>query len=171
MNKEGNLYWITGLSGAGKTTIGTKLYNYLKEKKDNVVFLDGDILREVYLNKDYSQEGRRNLTYQHSRLCKMLTKQGIDVVICIIAMYEECREWNRQNIDNYTEIYLKVDIDELIRRDQKQLYSRALRNEIPDVMGINMDYEEPENPDIIIKNNGDDDPDTILKKIVELLQI
>ena len=56
---KGNLYWITGLSGAGKTTIGTLLYEYLKSKKDNVVFIDGDKTREVFQNKDYSEDGRR----------------------------------------------------------------------------------------------------------------
>ena len=170
MNK-GNLYWITGLSGAGKTTIGSRLYEYIHSKKDNVLFLDGDILREVYQSTDYTQEGRRKLAFQHSRLCRMLTNQGVDVVICLIAMYDECRAWNREHIDNYHEIYLKVDIDELIKRDQKQLYSRALRNEIPDVLGINLDFEEPKNSDIVINNNGQNSPDEVVKELIRRLEI
>ncbi len=168
---KGSVYWVTGLSGAGKTTIGTKLYNYLREKKDNVVFLDGDILREVYQSVDYTQEGRKKLAFQHARLCRMLTNQGLDVVICVIAMYNECREWNREHIDNYHEIYLKVDIEELIKRDQKQLYSRALNNEIQDVLGINLDFEEPQNPDLKIDNGGSDTPEEVLQKIIETFQI
>ena len=56
--EKGNVYWITGLSGAGKTTIGKLLYNRIKDKKDNVIFLDGDVLREVYQTKDYSSSGQ-----------------------------------------------------------------------------------------------------------------
>lgn len=129
MNK-GTVYWITGQSGAGKTTVGTLLYQYMSTNKDNVIFLDGDVLRFVYQTEDYSAEGRKKLAFQHGRLCRMLSEQGIDVIICVIAMYEECREWKREHIENYKEIYLKVAMEELIRRDQKQLYSRALRKEM-----------------------------------------
>lgn len=163
----GTTYWITGLSGAGKTTIGKMLYAKLKDQKDNIVFLDGDILREVYQSTDYSNEGRKKLAFQHARLCRMLNEQNIDVVICVIAMYDDCREWNRNNIKNYKEIYLNVPIEELIRRDQKQLYSKALRNEMPNVLGINMEYEEPKHPDFEIENAGINNPNETLKKIME----
>lgn len=168
---EGTTYWITGLSGAGKTTIGKRLYQYILQKKSNVVFLDGDILREVYQAGDYTLEGRRKLAYQHGRLCRMLNQQGIDVVICVIAMFDECREWNRNEISDYREIYLKVPIEELIHRDQKQLYSRALRNEVENVMGINMDFEEPKTPDVVIENYGKNNPDKVLRMIVEKMSI
>ena len=72
--KIGTTYWITGLSGAGKTTIGRLLYETINEKKSNIVFLDGDILRQVYNTTDYSSEGRLRLAMQHSRLCKMLNE-------------------------------------------------------------------------------------------------
>lgn len=169
--EKGNVYWITGLSGAGKTTIGKLLYNRIKDKKDNVIFLDGDVLREVYQTKDYSNEGRLNLALQHGRLCKMLSEQGIDVVICVIAMYDECRQWNHDNIENYHEIYLRVSIDELIRRDQKQLYSRVLKKEISNVMGMDIPFEEPKNPEVIIDNNGNESPEQIINKISEKFDI
>ena len=101
----------------------------------------------------------------------MLNQQGIDVVICVIAMFDECREWNRNEIPDYREIYLKVPIEELIQRDQKQLYSRALRNEVENVMGINMDFEEPKQPDIVIENYGENNPEMVLRMIVEKIGI
>lgn len=168
---QGTTYWITGLSGAGKTTIGKRLYQYIWQKKGNVVFLDGDILRQVYQATDYTLEGRKKLAYQHGRLCRMLNQQGIDVVICVIAMFDECREWNRNEIPDYREIYLKVPIEELIQRDQKQLYSRALRNEIENVMGINMDFEEPKQPDVVIDNYGENSPEKVLEMITGMLNI
>lgn len=170
-NKKGCVYWITGLSGAGKTTIGTLLYNYIYSKKENVIFLDGDVLRDVYQSHDYSDEGRRKLAFQNSRLCKMLSDQGVDVVICLIAMYESCREWNRNNIEKYKEIYLQVPIEKLIERDQKQLYSRALREEVKNVMGIDISYEEPLKPTLKIDNSGILSPEEVFEIIVNQLDI
>lgn len=164
---SGTLYWVTGLSGAGKTTVGTKLYNYLKSKKDNVILLDGDVLREIRDSQDYTLEGRKKLTFLDSLLFKNLTDQGIDVVCCVISMFDDCRDWNRKNIENYKEIYLKVPIDELIKRDQKQLYSRALRKEISNVMGMDLAFEEPKRPDIIIDNSGKYSVDYALDKIIK----
>lgn len=151
----GRVYWITGLSGAGKTTVGTKFYNYLKGKKDNVIRLDGDIMREVFQNSDYSSEGRKALGYQYSRLCRMIAAQGIDVVICTIVMYDEVREWNRKNIENYKEIYLEVSMEELIKRDQKGLYTKAKSGDGTSLYGITLDVELPKHPDLVIENYGD----------------
>ena len=171
MKNIGTTYWITGLSGAGKTTVGKCLYEYISKNKDNIILLDGDILREVYQDHNYDDEGRIKLTYRNGRLCRMLNEQGIDVIICCIAMYDECRAWNRDNITNYKEIYLNVPIEELINRDQKSLYSRALKNEVDNVMGINMDYEAPKNPDIEINNSGENTPQKTLERIIRKLGI
>ena len=65
MSKSGRLYWITGLSGAGKTTISTLLYDYLKKKQDNIFLIDGDKIREVYQNTDYTEEGRKKIAYMN----------------------------------------------------------------------------------------------------------
>ena len=164
---KGTLYWVTGLSGAGKTTTGNLLYDYLKQKKDNVVIMDGDILRKIRDSQDYSLEARKKLTYLDSLLFKELTDQGIDVVACTISMFDECRNWNRENFENYIEIYLKVPIEELIRRDQKQLYSRALKHEIDNVMGINQEFEEPKSPDIIVENYGENSAEKSVKIIID----
>ena len=152
--EKGIVYWITGLSGAGKTTLGQRLYRDQKADGENVVILDGDELREIINNKDYSYEGRKQVAKQYSRMCRMLSSQGIDVIICTVSMYDEVREWNRINIENYCEIYIEVPMKELIRRDQKQLYSRALKKELINVMGIDGEFEEPKDPDIRINNDG-----------------
>ena len=162
-----HVYWVTGLSGAGKTTVGTKLYNYLHDKALNVIRLDGDTLRNVFECYDYTYEGRKALGYQYARLCKMLCEQGMDVVICTVVMYDEVRQWNRDNIAGYREIYLEVDIDELIKRDQKGLYSKAKANKEDNVCGINLNVELPQHPDITIKNYGDITPDKALEMIID----
>ena len=163
------LYWITGLSGAGKTTIAKELYYFLKKRVKNIVLLDGDQLRAVFgNNKGYSLEERLALSLQYCNLCKMLIDQDIHVICATISMFNQIRDWNRNNIDNYLEIYVRVPMDILIKRDQKQLYSRALKKEICGVMGIDIPYEEPCNPDLIIDNNGTTSPDILAKQIIKL---
>jgi cytidine diphosphoramidate kinase len=162
----GTVYWITGLSGAGKTTIGSLLYRDLKRTKENIVYLDGDVLRGVFGGKNgYKTEERRELAGRYSVLCKLLSEQNIDVVCATISMFSDVREKNREEIKNYIEIYIKAPINILIKRDQKKLYSRALNNEIKDVMGVDIDVEEPERPDIVVVNDESKSPEEILEEL------
>jgi adenylylsulfate kinase-like enzyme len=101
----------------------------------------------------------------------MLTEQGIDVVIATISMFHEVREWNRKNIENYNEIYIKVPMEVLITRDQKNLYSRAFRGEIEHVMGVDIEIEEPINPDVIIINDGSNVPENMTDQLISKLNI
>lgn len=170
--RTGTVYWITGLSGAGKTTVGTLLFQNMKKKKENVVLLDGDIIRTVYIEgTGYSTEERKRLAYQDARLCKMLSDQNIDVVYCGISMYEECREWARNNIPNYKVIYLSVPMETLIKRDKKQLYSRAIKGEISEVVGVDLPWDEPANPDVWIDNSGKMTPEEVLEYLLKELFI
>jgi adenylylsulfate kinase-like enzyme len=145
------VYWITGLSGAGKSTIGHNYYQRLLSKGKNVVFLDGDELRLVMGGEDgYDQDTRKNLAFRYSRLCKLLSDQGLNVVIATISMFYDIQDWNRKNIQNYVEIYIKVPLDVLIKRDQKNLYSSNQKN----VAGFSSQYEVPKNPDVVLINDG-----------------
>lgn len=167
--EEGTVYWFTGLSGSGKTTIGKLFYSNLRQIKPNVVFLDGDILRGVFGNHGYSLDERKNLAFCYGRLCKMLSEQRIDVICATISMYRECQKWNRSNISKYKEIYLRVPIKVLVERDQKQLYSRALKGEVNNIMGIDLEIDEPESPDAVIDNDGSKQPTIIAKELFEML--
>ena len=92
---KGTVYFFTGLSGAGKTTIGGLLYRRMKAKRNDVVLLDGDQLRRLSFHKKsgYTTEERRRGAYYNFEMCKMLADQGIDVVLCSISMYHDCRSW------------------------------------------------------------------------------
>tara|TARA_Y100000746_G_C15232197_1_gene337890 strand:- start:6 stop:524 length:519 start_codon:yes stop_codon:yes gene_type:complete len=166
------LYWFTGLSGAGKTTIGSLFFKHLKEAGKNVVFLDGDILRAIFLdNQKYALSDRKKLAMRYSNLCKMLVDQDINVVIATISMFDEVREWNRKNIKNYKEVYIKVPIDILIKRDKKNIYSGALKGKIKNVMGIDIEFEEPRTPDITIVNDGSVDAESIVEIILDKFRL
>lgn len=163
MNK-GILYWITGLSGSGKTTIGNRLYYQIKKKNENIVLLDGDILKKI-VGKElgYEREERLERAYRYSALCKLLTDQGINVVICTIAMFDEVRNWNRKNIEKYVEVFLDVELEVLKARNRKGLYSRGNKH----IAGIDVDIEYPKSPDIVIKNNGKEVLEEAVRSIIE----
>lgn len=155
MIQDGTLYWITGLSGAGKTTIGSKLYGELKKEKSNVLLLDGDMMKVIVNDTvGYSDEARRNRAMKYAKLCKMLTDQGMIVVCCTISMYDEIRDYNRANNKEYVEVFLDVPIEVLRRRDQKGLYSSYRRGESTDIAGEDLAVEFPKNPDVVIVNDG-----------------
>ena len=167
MNK-GKVYWITGLSGAGKTTIGTRLFERLREEKPNVFRLDGDVGRWAYNDKvGYSREERLDGAYRNARVCKMIADQGIDVVCCTISMYDEVRAWNRENMENYREVYLEVPLEVLIKRDQKGLYTRVQKGSVKDVVGMDLKLEFPKHPDVRVMNDGTLTPDEVVAKILE----
>lgn len=157
MMKKGQLYWITGLSGAGKTTIGKLLYQKLSEKYENIVFLDGDIMKKVFESTqeiDYSSGARKERAMKYARLCNMLVDQGLIVVCCTISMFDDVRNYNREHNSSYTEIFLDVPMDVLMKRNQKGLYEKYQKGQNVAVAGVNVEIEFPKNPDIIIHNDG-----------------
>lgn len=165
----GIVYWITGLAGAGKTTIGKLLYEKIKETEPNTVFLDGDTLRELFGNDlGYSKEDRRKCAMRYSRLCAMLQSQGMNVICCTISMFDSVREWNRANISNYKEIFVEVSMETLRKRDQKGLYSGKGVENHKEVAGIHMEIEEPKHPDLILKNDGKNTPQEQTEMILQI---
>ena len=155
MSIKGNVYWITGLSGAGKTSIGKLFFEKIKQEEPNTIFLDGDELRLILnVGSSFSMESRLALSYRYSKLCNLLANQKLNVVIATISMFEEIRVWNKKNIINYNEVYIKVPMNVLIKRDKKRLYSKAIKGETNNVIGIDIQFHEPMNPDLICFNDG-----------------
>ena len=160
----GRLYWVTGLSGAGKTTIGSLLYKHLKEKYPNTVIFDGDALRQAFGNDlGYSAEER------YARLCKLLAEQDIHVVCCTISMFNQVREWNRRNIENYSEIYIEVPLPVLEKRNQKNLYQEVKDGIRGNVVGMDLELQLPEKPDIRLVNDGKKTPEEMCRILLEEL--
>lgn len=173
MSEKGTVYFFTGLAGAGKTTIGGLFYQRLLTRSPEAVLIDGDHNRAavghstadgtVLLMDRYTTEARKAGARGMFRRCKKLTDQGLDVVVCSIAMYREIREWNRENIENYREIYMKVTRETLYRRDPKKLYSSGAKN----VVGVDLPYDEPAHADVVIQNDGQETPEEIVKRLEE----
>lgn len=173
MGKKGTVYFFTGLAGAGKTTIGGLFYQRLKEKSPDAVLIDGDLSRlaaghstadGTVLQEDrYTTEARKAGAWETFQWCRDLAEEGQDVVICSISMYTEIRAWNRENIENYREIYLKVTHETLYKRDQKKLYSTKAKN----VVGVDLPWDEPGHSSIVIQNDGHETPKEIVERLFQ----
>ena len=147
--------WITGLSGAGKTTLAQAIVKHLRDNGQHVIFLDGDELRDI-LNRplnnvqSHDRESRLALAMQYAQLCRMLAMQGVIVVIATISLFKEIHSWNRINLPGYFEVYIKVSLEELRRRDPKSIYQRFNSGEIKNVAGLDLKIDEPLNAHLII---------------------
>jgi adenylylsulfate kinase-like enzyme/phosphohistidine swiveling domain-containing protein len=158
----GRVFWITGLSGAGKTTLGQELSRRLRAAGRSVTFLDGDALRAVIAEDlGHNADNRRRSAMRNARLCRLLAGQGTYVVCATISMFHEVQRWNRENIPGYREIYLRVPLDELRRRDSKGIYAGT-----SNVVGIDLPAEAPEAPDLVLDNYGALDVATAVDRIL-----
>ena len=163
----GRVYWITGLSGAGKTTLGQELWRRLRAAGRPVIFLDGDALRRVIAEDlGHSAGNRRQSAMRNARLCRLLAEQGADVVCATISLFHEVQRWNRKNIPGYREIYLRVPMDELRCRDSKGIYARSEGGDARDVVGIDVPAEAPEAPDLVLDNYGALDVATAVDRVL-----
>ena len=172
--KRGWVFWVTGLSGSGKTTIGQLLFQRLRGQAVNSVFLDGDVLRRAFGGDlGYTLEDRRRCAGRYSRISAMLAGQGLNVVMATISMFHECREWNRANLPRYFEIYLRVPPDVLSTRRSLRWGADPEPSQTEFVVGRDLPCEEPLNPDLICDNDGSAAPqevaDSIWTKIEVLL--
>ena len=144
----GQVIWITGLSGAGKTTLAKELIVRLDKYGLHSILLDGDILRSLLkvpnvIKDSHSREARIKLALKYAQLCKLLSSQGFTVVIATISMFNEVYAWNRNNLPNYFEVYLKVTLEELSNRDPKNIYRRYKSGELTNVAGLDLLVDQP----------------------------
>ena len=162
--------WISGLSGAGKTTLGTALFNRLKASHSNLVILDGDDLRNaLILNIGHDQESRRVNSNRYANIAHLLDSQGIHVIVCAVSISNDAQKLNRQRLSNYLEVYLDVPLEVLKARDPKGIYRKAEKGLISNVSGVDIPYDPPLEPHITVPN--DKSREFLETKIDEIVSI
>ena len=164
--------WITGLSGAGKTTLAHELLCQFQQVRENVVLLDGDQLREALISDSftpdiYSKKSRLGLAMQYAKLSKLISDQNIVVLVATISLFHEVHRWNRSNIRDYYEVYLKVSLEELRRRDPKGIYKRLSEGKVKNVAGFDLEIEEPKNPDLLVEFPSDEPTEKLANTIIK----
>lgn len=149
---KGTTIWLVGLSGSGKSTLAGKIVENLSSNGKKVQLIDGDIMREEIGGMfGYTREERIKAANVYRAMAKILNQNGINVIIAAISPYEEIRKRNRERIENYIEINVNCPIEQCIERDPKGLYERALNGNEKHVIGIDEEYEFPENSDMEVR--------------------
>lgn len=152
----GRVIWITGLSGTGKTLLAREVVATLRESGESVVLLDGDEMREALSatkvsEENHSRKGRLDLAFGYARVSRLIADQGFIVVVATISLFHEIHAWNRANLPGYFEVYLKVPVDELRRRDPKGIYRRFDDGELTHVAGLDLQIDEPAAADWVME--------------------
>ncbi|WP_051878697.1 adenylyl-sulfate kinase [Chryseobacterium sp. FH1] len=142
--------WLTGLSGAGKTTISNDLIRRFKNDGINPIYLDGDEIRNIIPNIGFDEESRKKHNLMIGLLSAMFEKQGNTVIVSLISPYNDIREQIRKACKNFIEVYVSTDFETCKSRDPKGLYRKAISGEIKNFTGLTAPYDVPLSPEIII---------------------
>ena len=173
MSQPGFTVWITGLSGAGKSTIAGKLATALREAGRRVEVLDGDEVRAT-LNSDlgFTKEGRDANVRRIGFVARLLARNGVAVIVAAISPYRAVRAEVRAAIEaegcGFVEVYARCSIDELARRDVKGLYDKARRGELPGFTGVSDPYEEPLAPDVLVDSETESEQASLDRLLAHL---
>ncbi len=170
MEQQGFTLWFTGLSGSGKTTLARTVEGILRDRGFKVEVLDGDVVR-TNLSKGlgFSKEDRDTNIKRIGFVCKLLTRNGVVAIGSAISPYREVRDFVRQEIGRFVEVYCRCPLDALIERDVKGLYRQALDGEIENFTGVSDPYEEPLNPEVIADTDREA-PEESVRKIIGKLE-
>ena len=168
---QGFTVWLTGLSGAGKSTIAERLGPELAARGRNVEVLDGDEVR-THLSKGlgFSREDRDINIGRISFVASLLVKHGAAVITAAISPYAEARAEARKRIgpDQFVDVYVRCSIPELTRRDVKGLYAKAIAGEIKHFTGVSDPYEAPEHPDVTVDSEKESVEESVGAILAEL---
>ena len=164
---KGILFWITGLSGSGKTVLAEKIKKDITKKYGPTLVVSGDDLRKIFKFNKYTAEERKILGKYYCNYAKFITNQKINLIFAVVGMRYLLRNWNRKNIENYLEIYIKTNIKTIINANKKKIYHKKNSG---DIVGINIKAELPKKADIIINNNFKKSIEVLSKELVRKIR-
>jgi len=163
--------WLTGISGSGKTTLGLKLKSELEKRYSNVEFLDGDFVRDFFESDlGYTRKERIMNVKRIAFAAALLSRNNVNVIVANIAPYYEVRDFIRKHIKNYIQIYLRIPIEEAMKRDPKGHFTRFKNGEMDNFIGLDDDYDIPRSPDLTIDTTSESVEES-LNKIIDFLKM
>ena len=175
MKQRGVTIWLTGLSGAGKTTITQALEQKLLAGGYDIEVLDGDVVRtNLTKGLGFSKADRDENIRRIGFVANLLTRHGVIVLVSAISPYREIREEVKQKIGNFVEVFVNAPLNVCEERDVKGLYQQARKGEIKGFTGIDDPYEAPLTPEVECRTDLEELEESVAKvwdKLVEMSYI
>lgn len=172
MKQRGVTIWLTGLSGAGKTTITHALQQKFTDGNYSFEVLDGDVVRtNLTKGLGFSKEDRDTNIRRIGFVANLLTRHGVIVLVSAISPYRAIREEVKETIGSFVEVFVNAPINVCEDRDVKGLYAKARSGEIKGFTGIDDPYEPPVNPDVECRTDLEtleESVDKVWQKLIEL---
>ena len=162
VKSKGTLFWITGFSGSGKTTIAKKIKKDLEKKYGPTLLINGDDLRNFFLLNGFSKNSRLENAYKFSKLFKLITDQNINIIYATVGMMYKIRNIFKNTVKNFFVIYIKSDVKIIKQKKKKKMYFKFKEN----VVGVDIKPEFPKKPDIMIENYLNRDVNKIAKELI-----
>lgn len=157
LRQRAKVFWFTGLSGSGKTTIAKGLERALHEKEFLVMVLDGDNVRAgINNNLGFLDADRKENIRRIAEVAKLFLGCGVITICCFVSPTNEIRKLAQDIIgkEDFLEVYVNTPVEECERRDVKGLYAKARAGEVKDFTGISAPFEVPLHSDLEIKTQG-----------------
>ncbi|MBH61789.1 MAG: adenylylsulfate kinase [Alphaproteobacteria bacterium] len=157
---------MTGISGVGKTTLSDALARRFKPVIPELIQIDGDEIRALFgASLDYAEPDRYKQIQRIQRLAHLLDKQGMVVLVAALYGHPDLFKWNRENFSDYFEAYIEAPLELVQRRDSKSLYKKAAAGEMPNVVGIDIPWNAPQNPHLKLDATAEEDPDRLALEV------
>jgi adenylylsulfate kinase len=168
---RGFTVWLTGMSGAGKSTITAILERELLRRGLPVEVLDGDVVR-THLTRGlgFSREDRDENVRRVGWVSELLSRHGVVVIAAVISPYRAVRDEIRARIGRFVEVHVDAPLEVLAKRDPKGLYRKAMAGEIENFTGVSDPYEPPLDPEVVCHSDGRETPEQSAAKIVAALE-
>lgn len=158
--------WLTGLSGAGKTTIAEAVVRLIRPGLPGLVLIDGDVIRELFgAGLGFDVEARKMQIGRIQRLALFLSSQDVPVIVSALYASPDLLRWNRSNLPGYFEVYVDTPLATVVARDTKGIYIKARGCDFPNVVGLDIPWLAPLDPDMIVYTVGST-PEAIAVQII-----
>lgn len=166
LNQKACVFWFTGLSGSGKSTIAAGLDKCLAQKGYLTAVLDGDNIRTgINKNLGFSNEEREENIRRVAEVAKLFVQNGVIVICCFVSPLKTQRDLARTIIgsSDFVEVFVNTPIELCELRDVKGLYAKARQGLIKDFTGVNAPFEQPLSPEIEVLTKDKEVHDSVLE--------
>ena len=159
--------WLTGISGAGKTTIANAIAEKVSGQLPELVLIDGNVIRDLFgASLGFHEEARVEQISRIQRMAKFLAEQGQCVLVSALYSNPELMQWNRDNLPGYFEVLIDASLALVQERDPRGLYAKAAAEDMPNIVGLDIPWHKPEMSDMVLDPTTGDSPETMASRII-----